>query len=163
MTTIDAEKRLRSMLRAEPQRLRRRSISLGVPVDEADDAAQIAALRAWRGLEHLQSAEPGAMCAWIDSIARRTAIDLHRARRDDLGEVLCDRLEGPHDLEAEAVTCERLSAALRAIRDLPEELRVPLTLSVVDDKSAPEIAAQLGLTPAAVRQRIARARKALRL
>lgn len=160
--TIDAETRLRAMLREEPQRLRRRSISLGVPLDEADDAAQISALRAWRSLGHLQSTEPGAMCAWIDSIARRTAIDLHRARRDDAGEVLCDRLEAPGDLEAEAATCERLSAVLRAIRDLPDELRVPLTMSIVDEKSAPQIAEELGLSAAAVRQRIARARKALR-
>jgi len=74
-----ASAHLARMLRAEPQRLRRRSISLGVPAFEADDAAQNAALRAWRLLGTLRSVDEGPMCAWLDTIVRSTAIDMHRA------------------------------------------------------------------------------------
>ena len=156
----DARERLQSMLRSDPRRLRRRSISLGVPIDEADDAAQIAALRARRSIDGLHATGEGGMCAWLDVIARRVAIDLSRARRVEV-EPDAD-LRSPQDVEGETDVCRRLSLTLRAIRDLPAELREPLILSVVEDRSAPEIAAELGLTPATVRQRISRGRRILR-
>lgn len=46
---------LSAMIEGDPDRLRRRSISLGVPVDDADDAAQNALLRAWRSISHLDT------------------------------------------------------------------------------------------------------------
>ena len=158
----EASARLDSMLRAEPDRLRRRSISLGVPLSDADDAAQNAALRAWRSLHGLRSAEAGPMCAWLDTIVRTTAIDMNRARKDDLGEVMCERLVSRQDVEAEAELRDRLESVFRAIGGLPDDQRVPLLMSVVDGLPAHEIALRLGLEPAAVRQRISRARRALR-
>ncbi|MFF2274121.1 RNA polymerase sigma factor [Agromyces sp. NPDC058136] len=157
-----ARRALESMLAADPQRLRRRSISLGVHPDEADDAAQTAALRAWRAVDSLESSEPGTMCSWIDVIARRTAIDLARRRPPSDGEVECERLRAAQDVEREVELHARLSEALRAIRELTPELREPLLLSVVDELPAAEIAARLDLSTDAVRQRISRARKALR-
>nr|WP_272949069.1 sigma-70 region 4 domain-containing protein [Microbacterium sp. RG1] len=47
------------------------------------------------------------------------------------------------------------------MNNLPDELRRPLLLSVVDGLSSAQIAERLGLTAAAARQRVARARKAL--
>ena len=160
--TAVASARLDRMLRTEPDRLRRRSISLGVPVADADDAAQNAALRAWRSIPGLRSAEAGPMCAWLDTIVRTTAIDMNRARRDDLGEVMCERLASGQDVEAEAELRERLEAAFRSIDRLPDDLRRPLLMSVVDGMTAQEIAHSLGIAPAAARQRISRARRALR-
>lgn len=157
-----ASARLTTLLRSEPQRLRRRSISLGVPVDEADDAAQNVALRAWRSLASLHSTEAGAMCAWLDTIARSTAIDMNRARKDSLGEVMCEKLESGQDVEAEAEIHASLSEALAAIAELPEDLREPLLLSAVEGYAAGEIAERLGITAAAVRQRVSRARRLLR-
>lgn len=157
-----ASARLDTMLRTEPERLRRRSISLGVPPADADDAAQNAALRAWRSLSALRSADAGPMCAWLDTIVRTTAIDMNRARKDDLGEVLCERLASPQDVEAEAELRERLEAAFRAIDALPDDLRQPLLMSVVDGLTAQEIAQRLSITSAAARQRVSRARRALR-
>lgn len=157
-----ASERLDSMLRSDPGRLRRRSISLGVPIDDADDAAQNAALRAWRSLGSLRSADAGPMCAWLDTIVRSTAIDMSRARKDDLGEVMCERLASGQDIEAEAELRDRLEAAFRAIDRLPDEFRQPLLMSVVDGMTAQNIGQELGITPAAARQRISRARRALR-
>ncbi|MCB8044038.1 hypothetical protein JM654_06775 [Microbacterium oxydans] len=71
---------LSAMIEGDPDRLRRRSISLGVPVDDADDAAQNALLRAWRSISHLDTPQPGRMCAWLDVIARNVAVDLARQR-----------------------------------------------------------------------------------
>ncbi|MGW8484159.1 RNA polymerase sigma factor [Microbacterium sp. NPDC055903] len=158
----EASAHLSRMLREEPHRLRRRSISLGIPVVDADDAAQNAALRAWRSLSSLRSPDAGPMCAWLDAIVRTTVIDMQRARKDDLGEVLCERLQSPQDVEHEAEVHEHLAAVLRAIEDLPPQLRRPLELSAVDELSAEQIGERLGITPAAVRQRISRARRALR-
>lgn len=160
--TTAASRRLDSMLRAEPDRLRRRSISLGVPLADADDAAQNAALRAWRSLSALRSADAGPMCAWLDVIVRTTAIDMNRARKDDLGEVMCERLASRQDVAAEAELRETLERALRAIDGLPDDLRHPLLMSVVDEMTAPQIADELAISPAAARQRIARARRMLR-
>lgn len=157
-----ASAQLDRMLRADPGRLRRRSISLGMPASDADDAAQNAALRAWRALTTLRSTDEGPMCAWLDVVVRTTVIDMQRARKNDLGEVMCERLESGHDVERDAEVHDELLSALSAIEHLSPELRDPLVMSVFDELSAPEIAAQLGMAPAAVRQRISRARKALR-
>lgn len=161
-TTAVASERLGSLLRSDPGRLRRRSISLGVPIDDADDAAQNAALRAWRSLGSLRSSDAGPLCAWLDTIVRTTAIDMSRARKDDLGEVLCERLASGQDVEGEAELRDRLEAAFRAIHRLPDDLRHPLLMSAVDGMTAQEIGQELGIAPAAARQRISRARRALR-
>lgn len=152
---------LLDMIAEEPHRLRRRSISRGVPIDDADDVAQTALLRAWRSIAHLEAPEPGRMCSWLDAIARNAAIDLarRRARRPeaDLGE------ETPDETSVEAAVEIRvlLDGALAALHALPDALREPLVMMVVDGMSAAQIGERLGIDPAAVRQRVARARKAL--
>jgi RNA polymerase sigma-70 factor (ECF subfamily) len=141
--------------------LRRRSLSLGVPFSDADDVAQNALLRAWRSIEMLESPEPGQMCSWLDAIARNAATDLARqtGRRptDELDETVPDN----SNVADEAAMRHILDGALQAIRALPENLRDPLLLSVVDELSATEIAEKLDASPAAIRQRISRARKSL--
>lgn len=161
-TALERRRTLASMLTAEPHRLRRRSISLGVRPDDADDAAQIAAMRAWRAIDGLERTDAGTMCSWLDVIARRTAIDLARRTPPTDGEVECERLRAEQDVEREAELQARLAAALRSIRALPAELRDAMLMSAVDGRSAGEIAERLGITPAAARQRVSRARKALK-
>lgn len=152
---------LTAMITDEPERLRRRSISLGVPRDDADDVAQTALLRAWRSIEHLHAPEPGQMCSWLDTIARNAAIDLARQRSRRLDGALSEDVAAPASVAGEVELRGILDGALDALHKLPESLREPLLLSAVDHLSAPQIAERLGITPAAVRQRIARARKAL--
>lgn len=161
--TATARSSLTAMLQEDPQRLRRRSISLGVHPDDADDVAQNAALRAWRSVDALRSSDPGSMCAWLDAIARTAAADLGRRRRAERsdGEVQCESLTAFQRVEESVELRDRLAATVAAIRDLPDALREPLLLNVVDELSAPEVAERLGITAAAVRQRIARARRAL--
>jgi RNA polymerase sigma-70 factor (ECF subfamily) len=152
---------LATMIADEPQRLRRRSISLGVPVDDADDAAQTALMRAWRSIEHLEMPEPGRLCSWLDAIARNVAIDLarHRARHPEA--VLDEAAADPGSVAGVVEIRVLLDGALSALRALPESLRTPLLLTVVDGLSTTEVADRLGIEPAAARQRISRARKAM--
>ena len=153
--------RLTTMIAGEPDRLRRRSISLGVAVDDADDVAQTTLLRAWRSIEHLHSPEPGQMCSWLDAIARNAAADLARSRSRRPVGTLDEHVADETNVAGEVEMRVLLDGALGAIHGLPDSLREPLLLSVVDELSAPEIAERLDITPAAARQRISRARKTL--
>lgn len=152
---------LTEMITEEPDRLRRRSLSLGVPLDDADDAAQMALMRAWRSVAHLETPEPGRVCSWLDAIARNVAIDLsrQRARRPqvELDEDMPDTVNVAGAAEIRVI----LDGALAALHELPDSLREPLLLTAVDGLSAGEAAERLGIDAAAVRQRVSRARKAL--
>lgn len=152
---------LTAMIADDPGRLRRRSLSLGVPPDEAEDVAQTALLRAWRSIESLHAPEPGQMCSWLDTIARNAAVDLARQRSRRPTGALDQDVASPVSVTGEVEMRVVLDGLLSAVRELPESLREPLLLSVADQLPAPQIAERLGITPAAVRQRIARARKAL--
>lgn len=160
-TTDHGRAALSSMIADEPQRLRRRSISLGVPIDDADDAAQTALLRAWRSIEHLDTPETGRLCSWLDTIARNVAIDLARRRarhpESELDESAPDGGSVANEVEVRVL----LDGALAALKELPDSLRTPLLLTVVDGLSTAEVAERLGIEPAAARQRISRARKAM--
>lgn len=153
--------RLTQMIEADPQRLRRRGLSWGVPFSDADDVAQTALLRAWRSIEQLDSAEPGQMCSWLDSIARNAATDLARQSSRRPADELDGETADPVNVTTEAELRQLLDGALEAIRALPAQLREPLLLSVVDGLSATEIAERFDTSPAVVRQRISRARKSL--
>lgn len=156
----DRRARLTAMISSDPQRLRRRSISLGVHPADADDVAQTAALRAWRSVDTLRSADEGRLCAWLDVIARNAVIDLNRSRRMTLVR-LDDAIPDSADTENDVATRIALDEALSRINGLPDTLRVPFLLNVVEGRSADDIAVTLGLTPVAVRQRISRARRAV--
>lgn len=149
------------MLTDEPRRLRQRSISLGVNPGEADDVAQTIALKAWRAVNGVRSTDYRPMCAWIDTIAKNAAADYARLRTRAHEVELDDDLEAAVDAESEMEIGERFDKVVAAISALPESLRIPLILSAVDGHSTDEIAAELGLTNANVRQRISRARRAL--
>lgn len=149
------------MIGSDPHRLRRRSLSLGVPFSDADDVAQNALLRAWRSIEQLESPEPGQMCSWLDAIARNAASDLARRAARRPADELHDETAAASTVATEMEIRQTLDGALQAIRALPASLRDPLVLSVVDGLSTAEIAERLDTSPAAVRQRITRARKAL--
>lgn len=152
---------LTAMIADDPQRLRRRSISLGVPLDDADDVAQTALLRAWRSIEQLHAPESGQMCSWLDTIARNAATDLARQRSRRPESVLDEDVPDPQNVGGEVEMRVILHGALQALHGLPESLREPLMLSAVEQLSASEIAERLHITPVTARQRIARARKAL--
>jgi RNA polymerase sigma-70 factor (ECF subfamily) len=99
--------------------------------------------------------------AWLATLAFRTAIDrIRQPRADELGE-----LEPPSqdpDAEHVAMYRQRVSFVQRLIAALPDDLRYPLVLSAIEEFSSPQIAEVLGISEAAVRGRIFRARQILK-
>lgn len=68
----------------------------------------------------------------------------------------------PRTPEEELLRFDQDALVQRLIDALPEELRLPLALSAVEEMSSQEIAAVMGIPDGTVRTRIARARKMLK-
>lgn len=125
---------------------------------DLDDIVQETFLRAYRGLNRLQDGTR--FGPYVLRIAKNLCVDrLRRARRSvSLDEV---ELEPPpassHD-EKE----ERLVALRRQVGRLPEAMREALLLFYFEDLSYAQMADALGITEAAVNQRLSRARAQLR-
>lgn len=136
--------------------------------DDALDACQEAALRAWRTIGRFEG--PAANVApWLARIVRNCCHDRWRAHH---GAVLApldeadagrgrrlDPTRGPEDL---ALSEETAAAIERAIAGLPAEQRATLALARAGFAYA-EIAAALDIAEGTVKSRIARARATLRL
>ena len=116
---------------------------------DAEDAMQDVFLKAISNFHSLR--DHSRVRAWLLQIARRTCID-HRRRR-----VL--RATIPDDVPAPTVSSgpdiERLHAALA---QLPEDYRETIALYYLDGRSCAGAAESLGISEAAVRQRLVRAR-----
>jgi RNA polymerase sigma-70 factor, ECF subfamily len=129
---------------------------------DAEDAVQETFMRVLRyGTKLKEVREPK---TWLARIAWRVAVD----RRKKMPEVAIDELAGM-ELKAAArsaddavVGAEAIEILRRLMDGLPPGLRDPLTLSTVEDMSTAEVGEVLGLTEAAVRSRLFRAREILR-
>ncbi|WP_394550625.1 RNA polymerase sigma factor [Agromyces sp. MMS24-JH15] len=169
---------LRTMFAEQPDRLRRRAVSLGLRHEDAEDAAQAVALTALEHVEELRSADEPAICAWVDTIARRVVIDEYRRRereRSIIGEVgrgaESDPATGARARGVLTVVVESAEAAWEhqsrvrqtalAIQALPDVLREVVELRYGNELPTRRIAEELGLSDTAVRQRLTRARAAL--
>jgi len=112
---------------------------------DAEDCFQetfIAAMRAYRTMD---ARHPR---AWVMTIARRKAIDHHRAR--------ARRPEPREALPDVAVTDERGDGEIwSAVAGLPDGQRLAVALRYAADLSYREIGAQLDCTEAAARRRVA--------
>ncbi|MEI8022330.1 MAG: sigma-70 family RNA polymerase sigma factor, partial [Schlesneria sp.] len=125
---------------------------------DAEDALQETYLAAWRAQDRFD--RKSTMNTWVHRIAINTALNKLRKTRPI-------SIEAEPDLEAiEHHSSGRQidDMALRevvwgAIDQLPDDQRVVLVLRDVEQMSSEEVADRLGLAPAAVRQRLHRARK----
>lgn len=134
---------------------------------DAEDAAQETFLRVLRYSHKLASVENGK--TWLARIAWRVAEDRsqQRGRRREIA------LDDPEKPEGETASSDfpahevahgsQVGELLeRLINNLPEKLRQPLILSALEEMSPVEVAATLGMSEAAVRSRVFRARQILR-
>ena len=136
----------------------------GSPAD-AEDAMQDAFLSAFRSWSDFRA--EAAVTTWLYRIAVNAALQRVRSRRpvqylsDDAADA-----EDVHDWSTDvpqAAARSELHAELeRGIGLLPDDLRVTLVLRDVEGLSTAETAAALGLTEAAVKSRLHRARALLR-
>jgi RNA polymerase sigma-70 factor (ECF subfamily) len=134
---------------------------------DAEDATQETFVRVLRYGNKLAGVDDPK--TWLARIAWRVAVD--RRKRQTRGcEVALDDRESlvEEALSTEALADETLqrnemSAALESlIAALPKKLREPLVLSTVEEMLPRDVAATLGISEAAVRSRIFRARQILR-
>jgi RNA polymerase sigma-70 factor (ECF subfamily) len=134
---------------------------------DAEDAAQETFLRVLRYSHKLASVENGK--TWLARIAWRVAEDRSQ-QRGRRREIALDDPEKPEGETAssdfpahEVVHGSQVGELLeRLINNLPEKLRQPLILSALEEMSPVEVAATLGMSEAAVRSRVFRARQILR-
>ena len=118
--------------------------------ERAEDCFQetmLAALRAYP-----QVRDPGALRAWLLSIAARKALDAHRSRA-----------RAPHSAEGELVPDDADGADGAALRDeglwgqvrgLPDKQRMAVTLRYLADLTHAEVAGLMGTTEAAARRNV---------
>jgi RNA polymerase sigma-70 factor, ECF subfamily len=133
----------------------------------ARDLLQETFLRVWRRLSEVGPLPGGQQRAWIFTVARNLAIDSYRAgasRRAaeaSLRQAAATRettVPGPHQ---QAESSERLARLEAAIRDLPEEQRVILSMATAGGLTSRQIGEALGEPPGTVRYRLSQARKQL--
>ncbi len=90
---------------------------------------------------------------WLLKIARRMCIDHHRKRRPGSSMVEVDTIPAPVDRDGEHT--ERVHAA---VSKLPEGYRETISLYYLDGRDCAGVAQSLGISNAAVRRRLVRAR-----
>ena len=125
---------------------------------DAEDVAQETFLKLYRtgSWERMEDER-----AFLARTAWRLAVDKSRGRRP--GDELQDEAICPGaDPERLAISADRGAVLQRLIDGLPEELRVPLALSAVEEMTSREIGAAMGIPEGTVRTRIMRAREMLR-
>lgn len=140
------------------------AITRDVPASE--DIAQDAFLSAWQHIKRLQN--PASFLPWLRQITRNLARDHLRAGRhrplDGEGAELAIELAAdPSPTPSEWLEeDERERAAAELISSLPEDSREVLLLYYREGQSSQQVAMLLGLSDAAVRKRLSRARQSLR-
>jgi RNA polymerase sigma factor (sigma-70 family) len=135
-------------------------------VSASEDIAQEAFFNAWQHLERLHN--PDSFLPWLRQIARNLARDHLRKYRDQ-------PLDGPNAELALAMAAdpgpqpmqklladEHEATAAELIASLPEDSRETLLLFYREGQSSQQVATLLGITDAAVRKRLSRARQLVR-
>ena len=130
------------------------ALCLGVlgNVHDAEDVAQEAMLKGMLKIQKLSKGEQ--FEAWILQIAKNLCIDILR-RRKHVRLSAAEQLKQPGQKSGENHELEQ------AIRRLPQELRLPLTMYYFDGKNAKTIAGKLNISHSGACQRIRTARKQL--
>jgi RNA polymerase sigma-70 factor (ECF subfamily) len=123
----------------------------------ADDLVAETFVRLWNARARVDLAT---VRGYLFTIARNLYLQERRGRRPaaELNEALADRGPGP---EALALARAELRTTLAALQGLPELDRAALLMRAGDGLDYDEIGAALGLSPAAVRVRVHRARQRL--
>ena len=144
------------------------AVALAITRDPAasEDIAQEAFLSAWQNLRRLQN--PSSFLPWLRQITRNLAYDHLRRHRNraidgEAAEIAISHAADPSLLpEERLLDAERERMAAELISELPEDSREVLLLYYREGQNSRQVAELLGLSDAAVRKRLSRARKTLR-
>lgn len=143
------------------------SVALAVTRDIqlSEDIAQETYLKAWSALEAIRT--PDSFLPWLRQVTRNRAIDQlrHRQRQQlvpgNPEDHLADAPDHGPDPEATLAGAEEMQLLARALDAIPDDSRDVLLLFHREGQSSQQVAALLGLTDAAVRKRLQRAREAV--
>ncbi|HVX10839.1 MAG TPA: RNA polymerase sigma factor [Pirellulales bacterium] len=132
----------------------------------AEDLAQEALLRGYRGLPTLSN--PEQFGSWLHGIALRTCLDwLKRKENGQVGfgaiGATQEGVPAPDDLPLDRLARdEQLRTLLAEVEALPDECREVIMLYYYQDVTYQQIADALGVSAATVNARLTKARKLLR-
>lgn len=135
-------------------------------VTASEDIAQEAFLSAWQNLRRLQN--PASFLPWLRQITRNLAHDHLRGRQRraaeiaDAGEIIEMVADPSPGVMEQLIEDERVRVADEIISALPDDSREVLLLYYREGQRSQQVAMLLGLSDAAVRKRLSRARAALR-
>lgn len=135
-------------------------------VQASEDIAQEAFLKGWRQLSTLKN--PDSFLPWLREITRNLARDHLRAQRrrpmtGETAEIALTLAADTAPTPAETLLqTEQEAAAREVIAALPEDSREVLLLYYREGQHSQQVAALLGITDAAVRKRLSRARQCVR-
>ncbi|GAA1563295.1 MULTISPECIES: RNA polymerase sigma factor [Kribbella] len=132
-----------------------------VPEPQAEDIVAEAFLVAWRRPADLPTGTADAR-AWLFGIARNVILNTHRGARRQHAVAVRLAATIPAALDDDVELVARQVDLSRAWGRLTDGHQEALALAVLDDLSAPQAAAVLGISPVAFRLRLSRARRALR-
>ncbi len=128
---------------------------------EAEDVAQEAMLRLWRGAGSLDLGAYG-LRPWLRRVASNLCIDRIRSgRRVDVVDEVPETPQAPDQL-ASLEEVERAARVDQALKALPERQRTALVLFHFEGLSQVEVGAQMGVSDEAVESLLARARRSLK-
>ncbi len=150
----DAISRLLVVCQPDLKRFARRTCA---STEDAEDAVQIALWQLYRKIGALRTA--ATFATWLFRIVERECFRLFRRRgnAEDLDELAAQDLPA-----APAVPTDLRLDLVRAMERLSPPYREVLLLRDVHELTAPEVAAQLGLSLEAVKSRLHRARAQVR-
>jgi RNA polymerase sigma-70 factor, ECF subfamily len=134
---------------------------------DAEDATQETFLRVLRYRSRLKRVEE--LKPWLARIAWRVAIDRSKGRGRTRELSLDDPTKPVEEVIATETPADEITygaqfatALEKMITTLPAKLREPLILSTIEEMTPREVAATLGISEAAVRSRVFRARQILK-
>jgi RNA polymerase sigma-70 factor (ECF subfamily) len=102
--------------------------------------------------------------AWIFTVARNLSVDAHRHQHTQAGTeqaLAHEPAPAARPASAPVIAAERVAIVGEAIRRLPEQQRVTLTMAAAGALTSTEIATALGVPAGTVRYRLSLARRAL--
>ncbi|MET0329587.1 MAG: RNA polymerase sigma factor, partial [Luteimonas sp.] len=135
-------------------------------VQASQDIAQEAYLKAWQQLGKLHNAT--SFLPWLRQITRNLARDHLRTRRErmvagEAADIAIAQAADPDGCPMQQIIDDETGrVAADLISDLPDESREVLLLYYREGGNSKQVAALLGLSDAAVRKRLSRARRSLR-
>ena len=116
---------------------------------DAEDMTQEVFLKAFKKLDRLRNQNRAR--AWLIRIARNTCISHHRKKRPSTSSAL-------DEIPARSQSNPLIDRLHEALSRLPDEYRETISMYYLDGRSCATVGASLGITDAAVRQRLVRGR-----